>query len=230
MNQDFDRRSLDHRINDIEKIKFSNNTFPSIDFDAYEDNSILRTKDGVVFKCFYDLPSFQLNICGICSTRYGIISGQNLAMARLVVKNASNPYKEGYVIPIRRYGDLGEDCSTYALLNDPNVGLDLAFNVGLNFFSVVVALPHTTSSSRTVMTHIIGDGYGASLYIDKVGTGSGMGQGVYFSRGIGCNLIGTQRQNVPMYLFSSELAFVRYNTVSDLPNKYKPLFPASWSV
>lgn len=233
MNQDFDRRSLDHRINDIEKIKFSNNTFPSIDFDAYEDNSIQRTKDGVVFKCFYDFPSFQLNICGICSTRYGIISGQNLAMARLVVKNSHvAPHRESHVISIKRYGYLGEDCSNYSQFFDTSIGLEPWFSTSLNLFTFDATLPHAISSNRVEMIHNFDNGNGACISIQTYGGTQTINQGVYFLRRIGCNLIGNQKQNLPMYLseYGRSNGFERYNTVADLPNKYKPLFPASWSV
>lgn len=228
MNQDFDRQSLDHRINDIEKIKFSNNTFPSIDFDAYEDNSILRTKDGVVFKCFYDLPSFQLNVCGICSTRYGIISGQNLFMARLVVKNAHvMSGREGYSINLR-YRYLGEDCSNYTLIFDIyNVAYPWS-NFGLDLFNAKFVIP-TISGADIDALHTFDGGYSSGIYLDLSGKAT-IGQGVYFFRQIGCCVNGSQQQNFPMFLFEDSVGSARYNTVADLPNKYKPLFPASWSV
>lgn len=246
MNQDIDRLSLDQRINDLEKIKFSNNTFPSIDFDAYDDNSSLRTKDGVILKYNFDLskilPGMKFYFCALCSTRYGIISGQNLIMGKLIIPNNLNAPNEIVFQPNNNGSEsyLGDDTKPFSfpMLDGSGVGDGPFYSLDMNRFVNHSTIWPSAGMSDLQVSFLTTIQTGAYLFVSRRNDGYHIPSGVYFFRRIVTNSMLESASGLelsttfPMYLsnYSTHHRFIRYNTVNDLPNRYKSFFPASWSV
>lgn len=229
MSNDFDRISLDQRINKIEKTKGNIRTkFPSIDFDQYPDNSIIRNKDGLIFKYSGESISqsgSKIYVCGICSTPYGLISGRSLLMFKLDVpatfKPDSNIGNDTYI----KMPDLGEDCSS-VIWNAVNSGLVNGTYVGHTLFMWKVLF------DRSKLFLVSLSPLGVCFQFDRSGNHT-ISNGVYFGRIVGGNVFLQNEASAgraPILVTTGDVPYNRYNRASDLPAKWKPLFPASWSV
>lgn len=230
MSDDFDRISLDQRINKLETMKFhTNNNFPSIDFDQHPDNSIIRNKDGIIFKYSGELPvepynlSNKIYVCGITIPSYGLVTGRSLLTFKIDAKTSSRP---AYNVSSNTYFKipfLGEDCSSL-VLDGNNSGLLPELYICSGLFAWFMNI-----QNNMLLSFI----YPRGVCLRFIGNALNIPTGVYFGRGIIENTYLLNNQGCGFHsgwLGPGRIPSYRYNNASDLPDKWKPLFPASWSV